>query len=204
MKPLSQTAKILTGLGAGAAFGLVLNALRRAGPGAAAWIDTWLVAGGALDIAGRLFFSAIQMLVVPLVLVSLICGVAGVGDLRRFGRIGARVLGLYLVTTAAAISLAIGLALVLRPGAGAAAGAAIAAWEAPPAPPLANVIVEMVPLNPFAAMATGNMLQVIVFALLAGASLALAGARAAGLRSLLDQANAVLLEIGRASCRERV
>ncbi len=193
MKPLSQTARVLAGLGAGAAFGLVLNVLRRTGPGAAAWIDRWLVSGGALDIAGRLFFSAIQMLVVPLVLVSLVCGVAGVGDLRRFGRIGGKVLGLYLVTTAVAITLALGLALVVRPGACVAGGAAAAAWEAPPAPPLADVIVELVPKNPFAAMASGNMLQVIVFALLAGAALALAGARAAGLRALLDQANEVLL-----------
>jgi Na+/H+-dicarboxylate symporter len=165
--------------------------LRRAGPGAAAWIDTWLVSGGVLDIVGRLFFGAIQMLVVPLVLVSLICGVAGVGDLRRFGRIGGRVFGLYVATTAAAITLALGLALLVRPGAGAAAAGAV--WQAPPAPPLADVIVDLVPRNPFAAMASGNMLQVIVFALLAGAALAVTGSRAAGLRTLLEQTNEVLL-----------
>lgn len=191
-KPSSLTTRILAGLAAGAACGLVLNALRRTGPEAAGWIDTWLVAGGALDIVGRLFFSAIQMLVVPLVLVSLICGVAGVGDLRRFGRIGGRVLGLYLATTAAAIALAIGLALLVRPGAGM-AGATGTSWQAPPAPPLADVIVDLIPRNPFAAMASGNMLQVIVFALLAGAALAMTGARAAALRSLLGQTNDVLL-----------
>lgn len=195
MVPRSQTARILAGLGAGAASGLALNALRRTGPGAAEWIDRWLVAGGALDIVGRLFFSAIQMLVVPLVLVSLVCGVAGVGDLRRFGRIGGKVLGLYLATTAAAISIAIGLALVLHPGTGMAGGAAGAAWQAPPVPPLADAIADLVPKNPFAAMAAGNMLQVIVFALLAGAALAAAGGRAAALRTLLEQANGVLLEM---------
>lgn len=191
MKAPSQTTRILLGLVAGAGVGLVLNALRRAGPGAAAWIDTWLVSGGVLDIVGRLFFGAIQMLVVPLVLVSLICGVAGVGDLRRFGRIGGRVFGLYVATTAAAITLALGLALLVRPGAGAAAAGAV--WQAPPAPPLADVIVDLVPRNPFAAMASGNMLQVIVFALLAGAALAVTGSRAAGLRTLLEQTNEVLL-----------
>ena len=195
MSPRSQTTRILAGLGAGAAAGLLLNAARRTGPGAAGWIDTWLVAGGALDIVGRLFFSAIQMLVVPLVLVSLVCGVAGVGDLRRFGRIGGKVLGLYIATTAAAISLAIGLALVIRPGAGANGGAGAVAWQAPPAPPLADTLAELVPKNPVAAMAAGNMLQVIVFALLAGAALAAAGSRAAGLRTLLEQANAVMLEM---------
>jgi Na+/H+-dicarboxylate symporter len=191
MKPLAQTTKILAGLGAGAAFGLALNALRRTGPGTAQWIDVWLVSGGALDIVGRLFFSAIQMLVVPLVLVSLVCGVAGIGDLRRFGRIGGRVLGLYVATTAAAIALALGLALLIRPGAGAAAAGA--AWAPPPAPPLADVIVDLVPRNPIAAMAAGNMLQVIVFALLAGAALALTGTRAAGLRKILEETNEVLL-----------
>ncbi|MBU4460276.1 MAG: dicarboxylate/amino acid:cation symporter, partial [Verrucomicrobia bacterium] len=191
MKPLAQTTKILAGLGAGAAFGLVLNALRRAGPGTAQWIDVWLVSGGALDIVGRLFFSAIQMLVVPLVLVSLICGVAGVGDLRRFGRIGGRVLGLYVATTAAAISLALGLALLIRPGAGAVAAGA--AWVPPQAPPLADAIVDLVPRNPIAAMAAGNMLQVIVFALLAGAALAVTGTRAAGVRKILEETNEVLL-----------
>lgn len=191
MRRLSSTVKILAGLGAGMAAGLALHAARRAWPGAAPWIDRLLIDGG-FDVAGRLFLGAIQMLVVPLVWVSLICGVSGLGGPRRLGRVGGRVLALYLGTTAVAIASALCLALLVRPGAGR-APAAGAGWTPPTAPPLTEILAGLVPRNPIEAMAQGNMLQVIVVSLLAGIALSSVGPRAAGLRGILEQINAVLL-----------
>ncbi len=181
--------RILAGMGSGVIVGLGLHALL-GGP-----VGDWTrrhIVDGAFDVAGRLFLNAIQMLVVPLVTVSLISGVAGLGGPKRLGRIGSRVVALYLATTAAAISLALGLALLLRPGAD---GEPLATgeWTAPPPPPLTEVFAGLIPRNPIEAMAAGNMLQVIVVAMLAGAALAAVGPRAAAVRVWLEQVNEILL-----------
>jgi len=72
-----------------------------------------------LDAIGRVFIASLKLLVVPLVFVSLICGMTALGDNARMGAIAAKTLGLYMLTTALAISLALSLALLIGPGAGA-------------------------------------------------------------------------------------
>ena len=90
------------------------------------------------------------------------------------GSIAGRTIGLYLLTTCVAVSLGLGVALLIGPGKGVATMAA-AAFEAKPPPPLTDTIVNIFPSNPFKAMAEGQMLQVIVFALLVGFALTRAG-----------------------------
>lgn len=178
---------------AGAALGVLSHALfppDDTGPFAVLW-HRWLIDGLLAVIAG-IFIALLKMLIVPLVFVSLVCGVTGSGaDVARLGRIGSTTFVLYLATTAAAIAIALTLATLIAPGAGVELGTAT--FTAPPAPAPIQVLIGLVPSNPFAAFAQGNLLQVIVFALLVGVAILKVGDRAAGLRGLFVEANAVVL-----------
>jgi len=129
---------------------------------------------GLFDVLGRVFIASLKLLVVPLVLVSLICGMAALGASSRMGPIAGKTLGLYLVTTCIAVSLGLAIALAVGPGEGV---NAVASSDFVPkeAPPIKETLINIFPTNPVAAMAEGNMLQVIVFALLVGFALTRAG-----------------------------
>ena len=73
---------------------------------------------GLFDVLGRIFIASLKLLVVPLVLVSLICGMAALGASSRMGPIAGKTLGLYLVTTCIAVSLGLAIALAVGPGEG--------------------------------------------------------------------------------------
>jgi Na+/H+-dicarboxylate symporter len=180
---LSFTQKILVAMGAGIVVGALLGAF---GSGTAL-VDDWLV-GGLFEIVGQIFIALLQMMVVPLVLVSLVCGVTALGDMRALGRLGAKTLGIYLVTTAVALVLALSLALLVSPGEGFALAGSVE-YESRAAPPLTQVLIDLVPSNPVRALAEGQMLQIIVFALLLGFAISVsgeAGRRVAGVFSDLN------------------
>jgi Na+/H+-dicarboxylate symporter len=129
---------------------------------------------GLFDVLGRIFIASLKLLVVPLVLVSLICGMAALGASSRMGPIAGKTLGLYLVTTCIAVSLGLAIALAVGPGEGVNA-VANSDFVPKEAPPIKETLINIFPTNPVAAMAEGNMLQVIVFALLVGFALTRAG-----------------------------
>ncbi|QDP01646.1 dicarboxylate/amino acid:cation symporter [Thalassotalea sp. PS06] len=149
---------------------------------------------GIFHVGGQIFITSLKMLVVPLVFVSLVCGVTSLNDTSKLGRIGGRAIGLYLMTTAIAISLAIMAALIVQPGAdfNMTAETTYAAKEAPS---LAQVIINMFPSNPFNAFAEGNMLQVIVFAVLFGIAVALAGDAGQRIANLFQDMNEVVMRL---------
>ncbi len=149
---------------------------------------------GLFNIGGQIFIASLKMLVVPLVFVSLVCGTCSLSDPKKLGRLGGKSVGLYLITTAIAISVAIGLALLVSPGMGHEIPTD-ASFEAKQAPSLAQVIINMVPTNPIDAMANGNMLQVIVFALLFGIAMALSGETGQRVSSLFNDLNTVILKL---------
>ena len=130
---------------------------------------------GVFDVLGRIFIASLKLLVVPLVLVSLICGMAALGASSRMGPIAGKTLGLYLVTTCIGVTLGLAIALAVGPGEGVNAVAS-SDFVAKEAPPIKETLINIFPTNPVAAMAEGNMLQVIVFALLVGFALTRAGA----------------------------
>jgi Na+/H+-dicarboxylate symporter len=173
---VSLTNRILVAMMAGILLGSLLNALGHLAAlpeGLRVFIEQGLV-GGLLDVVGRIFIASLKLLVVPLVLVSLICGASSLGDSARMGPIAVKTLGLYLATTAVAISLALLFALVIAPGAGMDMAVAGGVQPTPP-PPLMDVLVNIFPSNPVKAMADGEMLQIIVFALLVGYAISRAG-----------------------------
>ena len=157
-----------------------------------------VVLNGFIDGGGRIFIALLKMLVVPLVFVSLVCGAASLGDTGSVGRLGGKTIGLYLLTTAVAVSLAMMIALATDPGLrGESAGdlASASTFEPKPAPSVKDTFINVVPSNPIAAMADGKMLQVILFALLFGLALSKAGASGEKLRGFFSDLNDVMMRL---------
>ncbi len=134
---------------------------------------------------GRLFLALIKMVVVPLVFFSLLVGVASLGDFRALGRLGGRTIGYFTMTTIMALIIGVGLANLMNPGSimseedrsallmqyeGSVGGTVARAAEAPS---FVDQLVGVVPTNPVKALANGDMLQVIFFALMLGVALTL-------------------------------
>ncbi len=129
-----------------------------------------------LDLAGKVFLRLLMMLIVPLVFASLVAGAASVGDTRKLGRIGIKTVALYIATTAIAIVIGLLCGNIFRPGAGMDIPAGLQA-SAREAKPLVDVVLDIFPANPLAAMVSSNMLQIIVFALFFGVACLFAGER---------------------------
>jgi DAACS family dicarboxylate/amino acid:cation (Na+ or H+) symporter len=188
-KPHTLTRQIVIAMVAGIVLGVALNLL-----GAAPWLQAVFL-DGVLHVVGSVFVSALKMMVVPLVFVSLVVGVTALSDLKALGRIGAKALALYLSTTAIAVMIALTLATLVGPGQGFNAGETTASFAGKAAPPLSQVLIDMVPTNPVAAMAEGNMLQIIVFALLFGIAVTMSGARGKHVLNLFGDLDTVIMHM---------
>ena len=153
------------------------------GPGAAS--ISWL---------GDLFVRLIRMVVVPLVFVTLVSGVVAMGDPAKLGSLGAKTLAIYMVTTLAAIVIGLILAVALQPGVGVDLSAA-APTAVQEAIPLSERLLSIVPSNPIAALAEGNILAIIFFALLVGVSLLTIGEKGKPVAELMDSSSEMMLRI---------
>ncbi|HLR68800.1 dicarboxylate/amino acid:cation symporter [Virgibacillus alimentarius] len=149
----------------------------------------------ALNPVGQLFLNLIMMIVVPIVFVSIVLGTAGIGDPGKLGKIGAQTIAFYLVTTAIALMLGLGIGTLLEPGKAGVFETNKADFEEQSAPPIMETIVNIIPENPFEAMTTGNMLQIIAFAIFIGVALAVLGEKTKGIYQLFEQANDILIYI---------
>lgn len=188
------TYKILLGMLTGVAVGIIINFVSAgAAPGIAGFIETNLTEG-LFYVVGQVFLRLLQVLVVPLVLVSLICGTAALGDVKRLGRIGLRTFALYILTTAIAISFALAVAVLAGPGRGFGLSTDIA-FEAPAPPSLTDTLINVFPKNIFEATANGNMLQIIVFAILFGLALTLLGKTGQRLLDLMNDLNEAIMKL---------
>ena len=149
---------------------------------------------GLFDIGGKVFVISLKMLVVPLVFVSLACGASNLGGGASMGRVGLKTVILYLVTTAIAITLALFVATLVNPGEGM-GGVSAAQFVAKEAPSLKQVIIDIFPSNPIEAMAEGNMLQVIVFAILVGVAITKSGDAGQKVKNLLEAWNELIMQM---------
>lgn len=159
----SLSTRIFIGLFSGVMLGTILQY----GLADASELTAWVVkiASGV----GTMFVNMIMLMVVPLVFVSIVCGVLELDDLKSFGRLGGKTFGFYIINTLLAISTALAVALIVEPGVGidmaSGSDVVIATTELPN---LMQLIVDIVPSNPVSAFSSGNMLQVIFMALLVG------------------------------------
>ena len=134
---------------------------------------------------GRAWISLIMMIVIPLVMASLIVGTASLGDITRLGRIGGKTITFYLATTTVAITIGLVISNIIKPGRGVDAATQAQLMQsfagatgeridlAQEVPGVIDVLLGMIPRNPIAAMASGDMLPIILFSILFGAALSL-------------------------------
>ena len=199
-KKLGLTARIVIGMVAGIAVGFffkfllagqeerILHLLGLDIPLKALFVD------GFFHIGGEIFIASLKMLVVPLVFVSLVCGTCSLSDTSALGRLGGKTIALYLVTTAIAISLAIFAALLINPGEGVQMQSD-ASFNLSEAPALSQVFINIFPSNPIESMAKGNMLQIIVFAVLFGIAMAMSGKAGERLSAVFNDLSDVIMKL---------
>jgi len=144
---------------------------------------------------GTLFINAIKMLMVPIIFVTIVNGVTSLHDTARLGRLGAKTVGFYFLTTAFAVTLGLVMAGLIEPGVG------ITLPEPDPDTvpdePLSirELLVNLIPSNPVAAMTEGNVLQIIVFALFFGISINMAGELGRPVREFFSSATEVMFKL---------
>ena len=189
-KNLGLSVKVLIALAVGIIVGIIVYTL----PGGT-FKDTILI-NGLFQFVGQVFLRAIMMLVVPLVFVSLVTGAASMGDVKKLGRVGLKTIVFYLSTTAIAIIIALVLGSVFKPGIGLDMGAIeVVEVTVGSKVPLVQILYEMVPRNPIQAMAEGNMLQIIVFALLSGIGLSMLGEKGKYLLTFFENLNELIMKL---------
>jgi len=189
-KKMGITTKVLIGLLIGLITGIIVYSLP-----SGVLKDTILI-NGIFQLLGQIFLRGIMMLVVPLVFISLVNGTASIGDVKKLGRVGVKTIGFYLATTAIAVILALVLGYFVKPGVGVDLSAIeVVEPTINPRLPLVQILYEMIPTNPIAAMAGGNMLQIIVFAILTGIGISILGPKAELIQKLFVGLNDLIMKL---------
>jgi len=183
--------KILLAMVLGVALGAILNTMETAEGSFVANLIAWLV-NSVFDVVGKIFIASLKLLVVPLVFVSLVCGSSAMGANASMGRMAGKTLALYLLTTAIAVTLALLFANLINPGLGIDMSST-ATYVAKEAPSVKEVLINIFPTNPVKAMAEGNMLQVIVFAILMGVAVSHSGEKGKEVLSFFESFNEVVM-----------
>ena len=143
---------------------------------------------------GDLFIRLIRMVVVPLVFVTFVAGVVSMGDPSKLGSLGVTTLAIYMLTTLVAICIGLLLAATMQPGIGVDLSMAVPGEVQEPVA-LSDRLMSIVPANPIAALAEGNILAIIFFALLVGISLLTIGEKGKPVADLMQASTEVMLKI---------
>lgn len=166
--------KILLGLVLGILAGLLLGWL--------GWIDTIELLG----LFGKVFINLLTMLVVLIVFSSMVVGICHIGDPKRLGRIGYRTLMFYILTTMIAVVVGIAVAYILKPGVGLSLSLQNTVMKPESQLSVTDLLVNLIPSNPFHAFSEGNILQVIIFAVFLAVAIIFTKDKARPLLTLLE------------------
>ena len=192
-KKIGLTTKIFIALILGAIVGIALNMF-------ASNVDFVqnILVNGVFYVVGQGFIRLMQMLVVPLVFCSLICGATAIGDSKTLGKVGVKIIGFYIFTTMMAVAVAVGVGLLIRPGIGLDMSlvqtAEVSTSTTEPVS-FAETLLNIIPKNPFSSLANGEMLQVIVFALIIGVILAKLQDKTQLVTNFFQQGNDIMMEM---------
>lgn len=196
---MSLTNKILLGMVLGVIVGIVFNLLlgdpqAQPADGVGQKVQVYVI-DGLFDVVGQIFIASLKLLVVPLVFVSLVCGAAALGGQSRMGPLAGKTLGLYLVCTSVALTLAITCAVLIQPGAGVGIPTA-SNFSAPEIPSFKETLIDIVPSNPLQSMVEANMLQIIIFSILFGLAVSRTeGEAAANMLKFFNNLNDVIIKM---------
>jgi len=188
-KKLSLATKILIGMFAGLVVGLIIKL------SPSSHFVNNVIVDGVFSVCGKLFIDLLKMLVVPIVFVSLVCGTGNLGSLDKLGRMGLKTLFWFILTTVIAIIIGLLGATLFHIGTGAHLAFAHSFHHVATPPTLRQTIISLIPSNPISAMAEGNLLQIIIFALLLGVAISLTGRAGAKIADAFNSLNVILMKL---------
>ncbi len=180
--------RVLAALVLGVAFGLIASNVMGQ-DAATSWIDTYV------RPVGLLFINLIRMLIVPLIFTTLVAGVIAMGKPSKLGSLGLKTIALYLVTTFFANVIGLTFGALFRPGANVNLEGVEAVPVSTDPPSVTERLLEIVPTNPIAALADGDVLAIIFFSLFLGVAILSTGAAGKPLGDLFNSASEVVLKI---------
>ncbi|MDN4526004.1 dicarboxylate/amino acid:cation symporter [Fictibacillus fluitans] len=186
-KPLKLSTKILAGLVLGIVAGALLNAFM---PGQVKSIDHYV-----LSPIGQAFIRIIQFIVVPVVFTSLIIGLTSLQGTGKIGSYTIKLLPLYIITSAVALAIGMVTAYLLKPGTGVSIKEVGQGPDAQKGQSLVDWLVSIVPTNPFEALSTANLLQVIISAILIGVAMNLVKEKAQPFLALVKSVYSIVERI---------
>ncbi len=191
MKKLGLTTKIFIAL----IFGVIVGTVIEKFVPPSYFRDT-IAVNGVFYVIGTGFIRLMKMLVVPLVFCSLVCGTMSIGDTKKLGRVGIRTLIFYLATTACAIGLSLVIANIANPGLGLdVSGLPVSEEEVHLSFSFTDTLINIIPENPIHAIANGDMLPIILFAVLIGLCIARLGEKSITVAKCLSEFNDIMTEM---------
>lgn len=189
-KNLSLTKKIFISMFLGAILGILIQSI------SSDFIKNTIILNGFVKVLSDIFLSSIKMMVVPLVFISLTCGAASIENIRKLGRVGIKTFSFYILTTCIAITIGVILALTVKPGLGLdMSHLLISQPTISQDKSFIDIIVGIVPTNPFESLIKGDMLQIIFFSILLGISISLIGKKAEIVKKAFESLNEVIMKI---------
>lgn len=186
-KKLSLNSRIIIALSAGLLVGMVVGDTR-----VSDFMKDFIVFG-VFNVIGQIFLNMLSMVVLPVVLVSLISGFAGLGDLKRMSRLGGRAIGYFMVTTIIAIILGLSATYIFKPGTGFNLTGEVLSGDK--LPTISQVIIDIIPKNPFISMQSDVMLQLVFFTALIGLSISILGKKVQNTITIIQQLNKLVLKM---------
>ncbi len=190
LKNISLSNWILIGMILGMAAGLILNFMVPD-----SFFKNIILVDNVFYLGGNLFIKLMKMLVVPLVFCSIVVGAASISDIRKIGTIGGRTILIYIVTTAIAVTIALGIGILVKPGIGLNMVMPGQAANVTLNQTMTDTILNMVPDNPLNSLASGDMIPVIIFGLLIGIILAKLRKETDVVNTFFTQGNRIMMEM---------
>ena len=190
-KKISLGNWILIGMVLGLIAGFILNFFVKD-----PFIKDIVLMNNVFYLGGNVFIKLMKMLVVPLVFFSIVVGVASISDIKKIGKIGGMTILIYLITTAIAVTLALGIGMTIKPGVGlnmtgVAANTTLTAVNQT----MPDTILNIIPDNPLNALANGDMIPIIIFGVLIGYILAKLREKTQVVNDFFEQSNRIMMEM---------
>lgn len=188
LKQISLGNWILIGMILGLFFGLFLNFYVHD-----YFIKNIVLMDNVFYLGGNAFIRLMKMLVVPLVFCSIVVGVSSISDIRKIGTIGGRTILIYILTTAVAVTIALSIGILLKPGLGLNMAAAAQTSNVTLNQTMTDTILNIIPENPLNALANGDMLPVIIFGVIIGFILAKLREETDVVNKFFEQSNKIMM-----------
>ncbi len=196
-KKLGLTSAIFIALGLGIVCGVIFHYFIPEG-----FVRDDVFVNGIFYVVGQGFIRLMQMLVVPLVFCSIVCGAAAIGDTKTLGTVGVKTLVFYIFTTAVAVAVALTVGNLINPGMGVDMSAIVAgdvsaldSGGSSTDVSIVDTLLGIIPSNPLGALAEGDMLAVIFFALFVGIIIAIMGRKAETVHGFFEQFNDIMMNM---------